>query len=115
MLTTLARASFASVRQTASTESTAAHHPAAAVQVGDGAARALRLVHAHGDAAGGRVPHARDVRPAAREVLGLGEVRGARLVDRHLVPGPGRPRPASVEDALQLGIELLRIRAARGL
>ena len=75
-----------------------AEHPAAAVQVGDGAVRALGLVDAHGHAAGLVVTHVRDGRALAREVLGLGQVRRARQLDRHLVGRRAVVRRQRVED-----------------
>ena len=90
-----------------------AHHPAAAVQVGDGPARALGLVDAHGHAARPSCPRRASTAGAlAREVLGLGEVRRARLLDRHLVRGRAVVGRQRVEDPLELGSRLTARRSA---
>ena len=86
-----------------------AQHPAAAVQVGDRPARVLGRVDADADAARGGVLDVRDRRPLPRQVLGLGQMRRARLLHRHLVRGRavvGRPR---VEDLLELGVQAHRL------
>ena len=81
-----------------------AHDPAAAVQVGDRAARALGLVDPHGHSGDLVVFNVIDRDALAREHRGLGDVRRAGLLDRHLV----RRRAVvgeRVEDLLDLGVE----------